>query len=138
MTDENQEKSARNGGTSGRRITHIGPRNANGRPKGSRNRKTIIKEFADRTHRIAIDGEMREVTTVELVLQLARNHALSGDLLAAKKLDKLREELSPEPSIPHGVLLVRETLTDEEFIRRAKIKNSFIDGPRSSSKPPDK
>ncbi len=138
MTDQNKRKSAKDGGSSSRRITHIGPGNPKGRPKGSRNRKTIIKEFADRTQRVTIDGEMWDVTTVELLLHMARNLALSGDLRAAKKLDKLRQDLSPEPIESDGVLLAPEILPVEEFIRRETIGGSFISGPPSLPPPHDK
>ena len=42
--------------------------NPKGRPRGSKNLKTIVKEVAAETHKLTIDGKSGRYSTLELVL----------------------------------------------------------------------
>ena len=50
--------------------------NSKGRPKGSKNRKTIVKAVANEMHTVAENGKHRRRSTLDLVLLSLRNLAL--------------------------------------------------------------
>ncbi|MEL6284203.1 MAG: DUF5681 domain-containing protein [Pseudomonadota bacterium] len=94
-----------------------------GRPKGSRNKKTIVQEFALKRHAISDGGRQIHVTTAELVITLIRRKAMAGDVRADKLLDRLRDRFAPDAE-EGGYLLAPETLSGEEWIRQAEIRNA--------------
>lgn len=55
-----------------------GSGNPAGRPKGSKNRKTIVSEVANETHTVTLDNKLVTLSTLELVLVILRNKVLEG------------------------------------------------------------
>ena len=69
--------------------------NSKGRPKGSKNRKTIVKAVANETHTLIENGKRRRRTTLDLVLLRLRNMALEDkNVRAFEELHRLIKALS--------------------------------------------
>lgn len=68
-----------------------GNRNKRGRPKGSKNRKTIVREIVCERHRVTENGRKVTRTTAELLLQRLRMQAFAGDRRARKYYYELLE-----------------------------------------------
>ena len=98
--------------------------NPRGRPRGSRNVKTIVQEFARERHKVKEGGRRRSVTTIELLLRLLVGMSLNGDVRASKLLDRLRDQYDPNTE-ELGYIVVPEGLPAEDWIRREKIRNEF-------------
>jgi hypothetical protein len=98
--------------------------NPRGRPRGSRNVKTIVQEFARERHKVKEGGRRRSVTTLELLLRLLVGMSLNGDVRASKLLDRLRDQYDPNTE-KLGYLVVPEGLPAEDWIRREQIRNEF-------------
>lgn len=64
-------------------------RRKRGRPKGAKNRKTLVREVAHEAHRIPEGNKVVRRTTVELVAMVVRNKAVRGDTPAIRALEKL-------------------------------------------------
>jgi len=56
--------------------------NRQGRPHGSKNRKTIAREFANEMHWATEDGQRRRRSTLELMLLALRYRAADGNVPA--------------------------------------------------------
>ena len=98
--------------------------NSRGRPKGSRNTKTIVKELAAKTQVVNHGGTKRRVTTVELLLLALLDRAMSGDVPANKYLESLRSRLVPDDSSA-GYLVVPEVMSMEQWIAEAERDNAL-------------
>ena len=98
--------------------------NPRGRPRGSRNVKTIVQEFARERHKVKEGGRRRSVTTLELLLRLLIGMSLTGDVRASKLLDRLRDQYDPVMK-DLEYLVVPEDLSAKEWVRREKIRNEF-------------
>jgi len=90
-----------------------------------------VQEFARLKHTVRINGQPRKVTTVELLLEALKAKALQADVPANKELERLRDRFTPVVKDGVGYLLAPETLTPEEWIRRAEIHNRFAKKPKS-------
>ena len=77
--------------------------NPQGRPRGSRNRKALVRQIAEETRTYSEGSEQRRTTILKLVLLSVRNAAAKGDLLAIKLFDQLtgHPELE-QPEVPKG------------------------------------
>lgn len=53
--------------------------NPRGRPKGAKNKATILREIADEEHRVTIGGEIRFAKTIDLLFMRLRELAMKGD-----------------------------------------------------------
>ena len=95
-------------------------RNPRGRPKGTRNYKTILQEIAYETHTITEDGKSRRVSTIELVLMSLKNLAMNRNVRAFRLMQDFEQRYQTR-EIPHqgGYLILPEPLTYEEYIREA-------------------
>jgi hypothetical protein len=105
--------------------------NPKGRPAGSKNRKTIIRQVAQQKHSVTEDGKKVQRTTLELVSMQLRNTALLGENKQAvtefhKWLDKF-EPPSPNPSA--GVLVAPAQISAEEWIEQAERSNALKEEP---------
>ncbi len=98
--------------------------NPRGRPKGSRNTKTIVRELAAKTHVVNNAGTTRCVTTVELILLAARDRAMSGDVRVAKYLEDLKSRMVPDDS-GAGYLVVPEAMSKEQWIAEQEKLNTL-------------
>ncbi len=96
--------------------------NPKGRPKGDRNRKTIVQEVADETRSAIENGKRRKRSTLELVLLRLRNLALEDkNVRAFGELHKLIDAYQPQQTRDDvGCLVVPAELTPEEFIAKMK------------------
>jgi hypothetical protein len=105
--------------------------NPKGRPAGSKNRKTIIRQVAQQKHSVTEDGKKVQRTTLELVSMQLRNTALLGENKQAvtefhKWLDKC-EPPSPNPNA--GVLVAPAQISAEEWIEQAERSNALKEEP---------
>lgn len=110
----------------------LGHRGRPGRKKGARNDKTIVEMIAREKHRVRQNGDVRNLTTAELVLVQLRNKAVKGDVRAAMRLDRLREQNEATLREDAGVAIFPEPLSTEEWIRRAKIDDQFKTRPKAN------
>ena len=108
--------------------------NPNGRPKGSKNRKTIVKEVANAMHSVTENGKRRRRSTLELVLMRLRNLAIEGkNTRAFDALHRLIKEYQPhEHDVKLGYLLVPETRTREEEMAEAEKVNAEASAKRQA------
>lgn len=89
-----------------------------GRPKGSKNRKTIVKQVASEEFTIAENGKKRRRTVLEIILLQLRKQAIEEKNTRAFKLwTKFETVCCPGTSgQPVGYMLAPADLTPEEFI----------------------
>lgn len=123
--DENKPPSTPGVGQPGmvRRFKDFG--NPDGRPKGSKNRKTILREIANETHVVREAGKRRKLTTLELVLLRLRNKAMEGkDRRAFKELHRLCQAHQPQtPKGNGGFLVAPAEMSPEEWIAEEEELN---------------
>ncbi len=103
--------------------------NPNGRPKGAKNRKTIVEAVANEMHSVTESGKRRRRSTLELVLLRLRNMALEDkNVRAFKELHRLIKVYQPqEARVRGGCLVVPAVLTPEEWIADMEKKNVEAD-----------
>ncbi len=53
--------------------------NPRGRPKGTKNKTTILREIAGEEHRVTIGGESQQIKTIDLLFMRLRELAMKGD-----------------------------------------------------------
>lgn len=109
----------------------IPDRRERGRPKGSKNTKTLVREFAAETRMVAGPDGPCQVKIAEFVLKRLVYHQTQGDARASKMIAKILDQFT-EADERTDVLVVPETLNPEEWIRQAEIKNRFRDKPPDS------
>ncbi len=102
-----------------------------GRPKGSRNRKTIVREVANEMHAVTENGKPCMRSTLQLVLIKLRNMAVdSNNVGAFGEFDRLTQAYVPQaPSGKHGCLVVPAPMTDEEWLAAAEEANKTAEPP---------
>ena len=107
--------------------------NPKGRPKGAKNRKTIVKTVANEMHTVIDDGQRRQRSTLELVLLRLRIKAVQdGNVRAFDELHRLGKTYVPqETSDDGGYVVVPAEMTQDEWIARAEAENK-------TRKPPPK
>ena len=100
-----------------------------GRPKGAKNRKTIVKTVANEMHSVLENGKRRSRSTLELVLLRLRNMALEDrNVTAIGELHRLIEAYQPQEANDNaGYLVVPAELTQEEFIAKIERKNELME-----------
>jgi hypothetical protein len=104
------------------------PGKRRGRPKGSRNVKTIVQAIAREKHTVREGDETIQLTTVELVFRLLLAQAMKGNIQAEKRLDRfLGRQRSSSENLAY--FIVPEPLSPDEFERRMKIYNSLRKNP---------
>jgi hypothetical protein len=102
--------------------------NPRGRPRGSKNRKTIVKRIANEMHAVTEDGRRRRRSTLELMLLALRNRAAEGNFRAFRAFKKYLTKFEPQDTPSKlGFLVVPAGLTEEEFIKEAEKSNSEAD-----------
>lgn len=93
-----------------------GQRRGSGRPKGSLNRKTIIKRVANRRRRLMVNGRLRRLTNLEWALHVIRTQAALGDHRAFALQEKLVARFSgPAEQRAPAVLFIPGQMTMEEW-----------------------
>ena len=98
--------------------------NRRGRPRESKNRKTIVREIAYEMHTLVEDGQRRRRSTLELMLLAFRNQAATGKVRAFRAFQKYLAKFEPQDTNSNlGVLVVSAPMTFEETIAYAKKVN---------------
>ena len=99
--------------------------NSKGRPKGSKNRKTIVKAVANEMHSVLENGKHRRLSTLDLVLLRLRNMALEeGNDRAFEEFHRLTKAYQPqEAGDSLGCLVVPAEMTQEEWVARQEELN---------------
>lgn len=97
--------------------------NPKGRPKGSKNRKTIVAEIANEVHNVGRDGQRH--STLYLVLRQLRNMALEGkNGRAFEEYYRLLQAYQPEVVGSNaGYLVAPAPMTPREWIEKQEILN---------------
>jgi hypothetical protein len=99
--------------------------NRRGRPRGSKNRKTIVRKIMNETHAVTEDGQRRRRSTIELVLLALRNRAVEGNVRAFRAYKKFLAKHEPQGThSDRGCLVVPATLTPEEAIAEGEKANA--------------
>ncbi len=103
--------------------------NLKGRPKGAKNRKTIVKLVADERHSMLENGKRRRRSALEIVLLCLRKLALEDkNVRAFEELHRLTKAYQPQEADDHvGYLVVPAPMTNEEFIKHAEKTNAEAD-----------
>ncbi len=105
--------------------------NPNGRPPGSKNRKTIVKAVANEMQSVRENGKWQRRSTLELVLLRLRNMALEGNVRAFDEFHRLIKAYGPQVADGvGGYLVVSATATEEEAIAESKKRNAMKKRPR--------
>ena len=109
------DSSRRTGGPPGNQFVPGISGNPRGRPKGKKNKGTIVRNIAQETHVVKVGGQSRSLTHAELIFMVLQKRALEGDRSSAKLLDKYRDQFSSsENQFPDcGFLVVPEAYTEE-------------------------
>ena len=102
--------------------------NPEGRPRGAKNRQTIVRQVARETHTVIEDGRQTRRSTLELVLIRLRNMAIEGkNSRATAELFKLLEKFEPQMLNPDAWVAVTPALmSDEEWIAEAERRNALM------------
>ena len=103
--------------------------NPNGRPKGAKNRKTIINMVANEMHTVIENGKRRRRSTLELVLLRLRNMALEDkNVRAFDEFHRLTKAYEPqEAGVRAGYIVVPAEMTPEEWSAAMERKNKIMD-----------
>ena len=102
--------------------------NRRGRPRGSINRKTIVRKIMNEMHAVTVDGRRRRRSTLELMLLALRNRAAEGNVRAFRAYMKLLAKYEPQDTHSNvGYLVVSATMTTDEFIRESEKKSAEAD-----------
>ncbi len=96
-----------------------------GRPKGSRNRKTIVKAVANEMHTVLENGKRRRLSTIGFVLLSLRNMALEDkNIRAFEEFHRLIKAYQPqEAGDGLGCLVVPAEMSQEEWVARQEELN---------------
>ena len=95
-----------------------------GRPKGAKNRKTIIRKVALESHTVREDGRTRKLTALEIVLNQLSRAAMTGNQRAFGEMDRLLSKYGADESGGgSGVLVVSHPMTPEEAIADGERAN---------------
>jgi Family of unknown function (DUF5681) len=98
--------------------------NPAGRPKGSISLSRLTRKVAAKKHRVRIDGKIRSVSGLELLITKAKLMAASGQPGAAVLINWLRaqtEHSGGETAIG-GFMLAPPLLTSEEFMEQEEAR----------------
>ncbi len=100
------------------------PPNKSGRPKGSKNRKTMVREIAHEMHAVTESGRKRRRSTLELILLKLRNKALTGNVRAYRAYCEFLEKYEPQNvGSDLGFMVAPAEMTQEEWIAAEMQKN---------------
>jgi hypothetical protein len=98
--------------------------NVKGRPRGSKNHKTIMREVANEMHPVVEDGKRWRRSTAELMLLALRNRAAQGAVRAISAYERYMAKYAPQANRSQlGYLVVPAPMTEEEAIEEAENAN---------------
>jgi len=100
--------------------------NSKGRPRGSKNRNTIVKAVASEMHSVTENGKRRRLSTLDLVLLRLRNMALEGENVRAfEEFHRLAKAYQPQEAGERlGYIVMSERQTFEEAIAEDEKANA--------------
>lgn len=112
-------------------------RNRQGRPRGAKNTRTIVHTIAHERHLVKEEGQTKSYTTAELLLITLLRKTMKGDVRASRILDKYRAAYQLEQGeTPGGFLVVREPMTEDEWMLHVKASNArreYLDSQESDN-----
>lgn len=101
--------------------------NLKGRPKGSKNQKTLHKEAVGKKMKVTLDGETKSMTAQQLAYHQLAQQAAGGDLKTIGMQMALDEKFDPVETTPPSLLLTLRSLRNwlgflrsSRFSRRRK------------------
>jgi hypothetical protein len=96
-----------------------------GRPKGAKNRKTIVKDVATQMHSVSENGKRRQRSTLQLVLLRLRNLALEGkNTRAFEEMHRLMKAHQPQETNEElGYIVVPAPMSPEDWIKEQEELN---------------
>ena len=108
--------------------------NLKGRPKGAKNRKTIVRTVAGEMHIAIENGKRRTRSTLEFELLRLRNMALEDkNIRAFEELHRLTKAYQPQATDDGlGCLVAPAAVTPEEFAREIEKSNVEADARRAA------
>ncbi len=99
--------------------------NRRGRPRGSKNCKTIVREIANEMHAVTEDGRLRRRSILEFMLFALRNRAAEGDVRAFREYKKYLAKFDPrETDSKLGYIVLSADVTPEEAIAEGEKANA--------------
>lgn len=99
--------------------------NRRGRPRGSKNCKTIVREIANEMHRVTEDGRLRRRSILEFMLLALRNRAAEGNVRAFRAHKKYLVKYDPqETDSKLGYIVLSADITLEEAIAGGEKANA--------------
>jgi len=99
--------------------------NRRGRPRGSKNCKTIVREIANEMHAVTEDGRLRRRSILEFMLLALRNRAAEGDVRAFRAYKKYLAKFDPrETDSKLGYIVLSADVTPEEAIAEGEKANA--------------
>jgi len=99
--------------------------NPDGRPKGSKNRKTILREIAHQQYQVTQNGIKRKMSLLQIVVMSLCKKAMEGPgSQAAKEYERLMDQYDPEATHENaGYIVVPAYISPEDWIARELEKN---------------
>ncbi len=103
--------------------------NPNGRTKGAKNRKTIVRQVAQERHTVIENGQRIRRSTLELVLIRLRNMGMTGEKpQATSETFRLLEKYAPMMVNPKGgVMVAPAPISQKEWLARTKRHNALME-----------
>ena len=101
--------------------------NLKGRPKGSRNQASEVREFAEMMHKTQVNGEVIQCTTVLRLIRKVHMCAMQGNISAMRLLDLYLDLYMHKGSTGRPVIVVPEEVTPEEWIAEIERENLEMD-----------
>lgn len=90
--------------------------NPAGRPKNAKGRGPILDRIANEMCEVQIGGKIVSMTRLEVLLTAVRNATANGNPAAQKLFDELLREVTEEgQSVPKGILIVGERISQDEW-----------------------
>jgi hypothetical protein len=76
--------------------------NPNGRPKGSKNHRTVFNEEVDELIEVNVRGKSRKITKWRAACRQQANKAAKGDSKAFQNVAMMRDRYAPSSAVDHG------------------------------------
>ena len=99
--------------------------NPDGRPTGSKNRRTILREIASQQYPVMQDGKKRQMLLLHIVVMNLCQMALEGtSSLAIREYERILEKYDPEAIHENaGYIVAPAEMTPEEWMAEQIEKN---------------
>lgn len=109
-------------------------RNGKGRPKGAKNRKTIVRDIASKRHTVTINGKQQKLTVLEALILKLQYTAIKRGGQAQREHQRLlkKYDVQQEETRKYGVLVAPPEMTPEEFMTVFGIE---MEGPEDTETP---